>query len=121
LKVEVGGELGFESASSALRREVLESGREHRHCIRDGFEEALMPALKGDCAKRRFAVLLITYSDLDVVGVLGPDSFSNLVSNSEVAASLPFSAVKKFRIGDQLAEFNLNFPSPSTTAHLLST
>ena len=72
MKVEVGGELDFGSASSAFRREVLESGREQRHCIRDRFEEALMPALKGDCAKRRLAALLIPYSDLDVVKCHGP-------------------------------------------------
>ena len=61
LEVEVGGDLASGSVSFALRREVLERGREHRHCIRDGFGEVVMPALKGNCANRRLAVLLMPF------------------------------------------------------------
>jgi hypothetical protein len=48
-----------ESFSSALRRDVSESGRECRHWYRGGFEEALMLALKVDCANRRLGAFLM--------------------------------------------------------------
>lgn len=71
MEVEVEGELASGSSLSALRPEVLESGRAHKHCTRDRFEEALMPMLKGDCANRRLAGLLMSYSGLSVVRSFG--------------------------------------------------
>ena len=113
--------MAFGSFSFAFRREVLESGREHRHCARDGFEEILRLALKGDCANRRLAALLMPYSGLDVVKSLGSENFSNLVPNAEVAASLPFSAVKSSESENDFLSSIPNPPSPTTNAHLLST
>ena len=75
MKVDVGEVLISVSFSSALRRAVLESGRENRYDIPDDCRDALMPVLKCDCANRRLAALLIPYSGKGSVESLNSDDF----------------------------------------------